>query len=381
MRITIFGLSITSSWANGHASTFRSLVHGLTTLGHDVAFLERDLPDHAANRDLPEPRYARIHVYSSLTAAKKKFAREVRDADLVIVGSCVPEGVALGEWVTESARGTTAFYDLDTPITLAKLERRDHDYISRRLIPRYNLYLSLTGGPTLRRIERRYGAPVARALYGSVDTEHYFPETAKQKFDLGYMGSYAADRQPLLDEFLLEPAHRWTCSRMIVAGAKYPAHVGWPPNVKHIEHIPADEHRTFYCTQRFTLNLTRHEMRVAGFSASARLFEAAACGTPVISDEWEGLETFFRVGTEILTTRSAERTLEYLREIPEEDRLAIGARARDRVIKEHTAIHRARQLEKYASEVLGRKQRLVADTAPPSRVAAASGRAAHRAGA
>lgn len=381
MRIVIFGLSITSSWANGHASTFRSLVHGLTTLGHDVTFLERDLPGHAANRDLPKPRYARACVYSSLPAAKKKFAKEMRDADLTIVGSCVPEGVAIGEWVTENARGATAFYDLDTPITLAKLERRDHDYISRRLIPRYNLYLSFTGGPTLRRIERQYGAPVARALYGSADTKHYFPEAAKPKFDLGYMGSYSTDRQPLLDEFLLEPAHRWTCSRMIVGGAKYPAHVVWPANVKHLEYVPADEHRTFYCTQRFTLNLTRHEMRVAGFSASARLFEAAACGTPVISDEWEGLETFFRIGTEILTTRSAERTLEYLREIPEGDRMTIGARARDRVLKEHTAIHRARQLEKYASEVLGRKQRLAADEPAPLRLATASGRAAHRAGA
>jgi spore maturation protein CgeB len=354
-RIVIFGLSVTSSWGNGHATTYRGLMRGLTALGHDVTFFERDLPWYAKNRDLPTLPYGRAQIYTALEEIKASARNRVRDADLVIVGSYVPEGIELGEWVTRVARGATAFYDIDTPVTLAKLERDEADYVSRRLVPRYSLYLSFTGGPTLRRIEREYGAAIARALYCSVDPQLYYPQTSKLKWDLGYMGTYSEDRQPLLEDLLFEPARRCKGLRMVVAGPQYPRATRWPENVKRIVHLAPAKHRGFYGAQKFTMNITRSAMRTAGYSPSVRLFEAAACGTPIITDAWPGLDGFLRPGSEILISGSAEDTLEYLRDIPEAARIAIGIKARARILKEHTAMHRAAELEAYVSEILGRK--------------------------
>ena len=175
LNIAILGLSITSSWGNGHATTYRGLVRELTRRGHTVLFLERDKPWYASNRDMPEPLWGRTELYDSLEDLKARFTGDVSDADLVIVGSYVPEGVAVGEWVTQTARGATAFYDIDTPVTLAKLARGDTEYLAPHLIPRYGMYLSFTGGPTLDLIERQYGSPMSRPLYCSVDPELYSP--------------------------------------------------------------------------------------------------------------------------------------------------------------------------------------------------------------
>ena len=356
MRIVILGLSITSSWGNGHATTYRGLVRELCARGHDVLFLERDVPWYASNRDLPRPPFGRTRLYGSLEELKDGYAGEVRDADVVIVGSYVPQGVAVGEWACATARGVVAFYDIDTPVTLAKLERGDTEYLSRELVPRYALYLSFTGGPTLRRLEREFGAPMARALYCSFDPSLYFPETGERRWDLGYLGTYSACRQPPLEKLMLEAGRRWAGARMVVAGPQYPANVDWPGNVERIEHLPPAEHRAFYNAQAFTLNVTRSDMVAAGYSPSVRLFEAAACGTPIISDEWKGLDSIFRVGTEILISRSAQETLRYLRELPEEERTAIGERARQRALAEHTAAHRAEELELHALEAISTRK-------------------------
>jgi spore maturation protein CgeB len=192
---------------------------------------------------------------------------------------------------------------------------------------------------------------MARPLYCSVDPQFYYPEAGDRPYDLGYMGTYSADRQTTLDALLLEPAQRWPEGRFVVAGPQYPASIPWPHNVERIDHIPPTAHRGFYNTQRFTLNITREEMRQAGFAPSVRLFEAAACATPIISDYWPGLETFFTLGTELLVSRSATDTLRYLRELPPEARCALGLRARERVLAEHTAAHRAAIFEGYVLEV------------------------------
>jgi spore maturation protein CgeB len=357
LDIVILGLSITSSWGNGHATTYRGLVRELVARGHDVLFLERDVPWYAENRDLADPPHGRTVLYRSLEELRDRFGRVVATADAVIVGSYVPEGVAVGEWVTAEARGVTAFYDIDTPVTLAKLARGDREYLSPELIPRFDLYLSFTGGPTLARIERRYGAARARPLYCSVDPSCYYPEECEPRWDLGYLGTYSADRQPALDRLLLTPARRWGRGRFVVAGPLYPARLGWPANVERIEHLPPSEHRAFYNAQRFTLNVTRADMVRAGYSPSVRLFEAAACGTPVISDPWEGLDTVFAVGEEILVARSPGEALRLLRETPEAERRALGRRALARALAEHTAAHRAAELEGY---VLDRRDALAA---------------------
>ncbi len=352
LKIIILGLSITSSWGNGHATTYRGLVRELCDRGHEVLFLERDVPWYAIHRDLPHPPYGRTELYTNLQELKNRFAKEVQAADLVMLGSYVPEGVAVGEWVTKTAQGVTAFYDIDTPVTLAKLERGDTEYLCRELIPRYHLYLSFTGGPILDWIEKHYGSPMARPLYCAVDPALYFPEATEPKWDLGYMGTYSDDRQPALERLMLEPARGWVAGCMAVAGPQYPADIQWPGNVERIEHIPPAQHRAFYNAQRFTLNITRADMVRVGYAPSVRLFEAAACATPIISDYWQGLEFFFELGLEILVSHSSADTLRYLREMPEAERLAVGDRARQRVLAGHTAAHRAVELEQYMSAVL-----------------------------
>jgi spore maturation protein CgeB len=351
-RYVFLGLTITSSWGNGHATTYRALLRALATRGHQLLFLERNLPIYEHHRDLPNPAYARAVLYSSVAELRDRFTRAVREADFVVVGSFVPEGAAIGAWLTEEARGKTAFYDLDTPVTLSRLAHGDHAYLTPALIPRYDLYLSATGGPTLERLERTYAAPRARALHCSADTDVYYPEPTPLRFDLGYLGTYSDDRQPLLERLLLEPARRMRRGRFAVAGAQYPGGITWPDNVVRTEHLTPDEHRTFYNAQRFTLNVTRRAMVEAGWSPSARLFEAAACGTPVLCDAWPGIETFFQPGEEILLARSPEDVLRRLREMREEKRLTIGQRARQRVFAEHTAMHRAETLERCTREVL-----------------------------
>jgi len=359
LNLVIFGLSVTSSWGNGHATTYRALMRGLHARGHRVVFLERNLPWYAQNRDLPKLPFGRVHTYASLAGMKEKFCKIVAGADLVMVGSYVPEGISLGEWVIRTAKGATAFYDIDTPVTLAAVDRGACDYLSMRLISRYDLYLSFTGGATLRRVVR-LGARNAAPLYCSVDPKVHSPESREPRWDLGYIGTYSEDRQEWMERLMLAPAREWKEARMVVAGAQYPAAISWPANVERIEHLPPRKHRRFYNSQRFTLNLTRDEMRKAGYSPSVRLFEAAACATPIISDAWPGLDSFFQPGDEILLTRSGKNTLEYLREFPEKDRMALGVNARNRILRQHTALHRAMELESYVAALRGARSESVA---------------------
>src|SRR5690606_25576153 len=161
------------------------------------------------------------------------------------------------------ARGALVFYDIDTPVTLAKLATGDHEYLAPHLIGLFDLYLSFTGGPILRTIEETYGCPRARPFYCMVDPGLYFPENLRPRFDLGYLGTYSADRQPPLERLLLDVA-RQRPGRYIVAGPQYPADIVWPPSVRRIQHLPPALHRRFYGLQRFTLNITRADMIRAG---------------------------------------------------------------------------------------------------------------------
>lgn len=351
MKIVILGLSITSSWGNGHGTTYRALVRELEKRGHDILFLERDVPWYASHRDLPAPPYGRTELYGSLDELRERFGGEVRDAELVIVGSFVPEGDRVGDWVQQRARGLKAFYDIDTPVTLARLARGEHDYLRPDQIAGYDLYLSFTGGPTLRRLEHEYGSPRARVLYCSVDTTLYYPEPQAPRWDLGYMGTYSDDRQPGLNELLVKPARELPQSRFIVAGPQYPAEIRWPANVQYESHLPPAQHRAFYNAQRYTLNITRADMIAAGWSPSVRLFEAAACGVPIVSDRWAGIETLFEPGREILLASSADEVVHVLRHQGEQERRAIAERARARILAGHTAAHRAQELEAYAQDL------------------------------
>lgn len=360
LNIVIAGLSITSSWGNGHATTFRALIKELNVMGHHVDFLERDVPWYASQRDMPNPEFCSVHLYKDLNELQQQYLEMIKHADLVIVGSYVPEGVAVGEWVCQQAQGVKAFYDIDTPVTLAKLERKDYDYLSADLIAKYDMYLSFSGGPILDLLEQKYGSPCAKALYCSVDPDLYFPEKVDNEWDLGYLGTYSADRQPPLEKLLFDAAKRWPEGKFVVAGPQYPDDVKWQPNITHIHHLPPERHRKFYNSQKFTLNITRADMIKAGYSPSVRLFEAAACGTPIISDYWEGLETIFQLDKEVFISRGDEDTLSFLRDMAEPDRLKAGELAKGKIMKYHTARHRATELLNY-TYALTRKNLMNAD--------------------
>jgi spore maturation protein CgeB len=351
LDLVFIGLTITSTWGNGHATTYRALLKELRKRGHRITFLERDVPWYSENREFTELPFCEIGLYGSLEELRERYGNCVKQADFVIVGSYVPDGIAVGEWVTATARNGKAFYDIDTPVTLAALHSDRCEYLSRALCQRYDLYLSFTGGPTLDYIEGQLRAPRARALYCSADPSLYFPEQRPQRWDLAYLGTYAADRQPALDELLRSVATLRPEKRFAVAGPQYPDDIVWPENVLRIEHLPATEHREFYNSQAFTLNLTRSDMKKAGYSPSVRLFEAAACGVAIMSDEWPGLEQIFTPGTEILLVRNIAEVASNMQMDPEE-RFRVAERARHRTLRFHTAAVRSLELEHHLVETL-----------------------------
>ena len=347
MKLVVLGLSLSSSWGNGHATTFRALLRAFAARGHDVLFLERDVPWYRNRRDISDPEYCRLEFYSTVEELGR-WRDEIRDADAVIVGSYVPDGVEVGRFVQKTARGVSAFYDIDTPVTLAKLERGDFEYVSPELVAGYDVYLSFTGGPTLKRIERQFGSPRARALYCSVDPEAYAPLDVPKNWDLTYLGTYSDDRQPTLERLLIEPAQRLPHLKFCVAGPQYPDSLEWPANVERIEHLPPPEHARFYSTSRCTLNVTRADMIAAGWSPSVRLFEAAACGTAIISDRWDGLDTLLAPDREIVLADTTEDVVQRLSSPG--DSAQLGEAARRRILAAHTSAHRAEELETHINE-------------------------------
>ena len=349
LDIVVFGLSITSAWGNGHATTYRALLRALAERGHTVRFFERDMPWYAKHRDLPDPPYARTVLYSSLEDLRERLGDEIR-ADLVMIGSYVPEAVRLTQWVLPRTGGLTAFYDIDTPVTVGHLEKGDCEYLTADLVPRFDLYLSFAGGPILGRLRTHFGAQRPRPLYCSVDPRDYFPVRAAKRYRLGYLGTYSPDRQPALERLLLEPARRLPRARFCVAGAQYPQDIDWPENVQRSEHLPPSAHRDFYNGQHFTLNITRARMVASGYSPSVRLFEAAACEVPIITDEWPGLEELFIPGREVLVARTTADALRFLDGLDAEEAGAIARRARERVLRDHTATVRAMELERHVAE-------------------------------
>lgn len=364
LQMVVMGLSITSSWGNGHATTYRALIKALHALGHRVLFLERDVPWYAQHRDERRPEGCRVELYRGLGELETSYRGAVESADVVIVGSYVPEGAEVLRWVLETARGAKIFYDIDTPVTLARLDSGEPTYLTRDAVPELDAYLSFSGGAALTRLENEYGARVALPLYCSVDPERYAPGNGRKVRDLGYLGTYCADREAALERLLLEPSRRLADRQFVVAGACYPEQ-RWPDNVDRIEHVPPGDHPAFYDSLRFTLNVTRAHMIDVGHAPSVRLFEAAACGVPIIGDYWLGIEDFLEPGREILLATSSDEVVDYLVNVREPERNALARAARRRVLAEHTALHRARELEGYLRQLgATRSSPVAAPTAP-----------------
>jgi len=343
MRIVVLGLSISSSWGNGHATTWRALGRGLAALGHELLFLERDVPWYAEQRDLARPGFCDLVLYEGVDALRGRLGPEIERADAVILGSYVPDGIEVAELVLQRARGVRAFYDIDTPITVEALEGERCAYLSAGQVSAFDLYLSFSGGRLLEHLSRRFGAKRPHALYCAVDETRYHPVRVETRWDLGYLGTYSEDRQPTLDRLLLEPARRMPTRRFVVAGPQYPAGINWPENVERIDHLPPDEHSAFYGAQRFTLNVTRASMIRAGWSPSVRLFEAAACGTAILSDRWDGLSDLLPEG-EAIHILDESRAVDEVLASDDSARHRLGAAARQIVLARHTGVARAREL-------------------------------------
>ena len=353
MKVVFYGLTITSSWGNGHATTYRSLIKSLHACGHRVQFVEKDLEWYRNNRDLPDPEFCSVALYDDWAHESKRLRGLARDADAIVVGSYFPDAIQATRELLEDGHETILFYDIDTPITIARLRAEGRtEYLDAGLIPHYAAYLSFTGGPMLREIERRFGSPCVVPFYCSVDADAYRPTKVREEFacDLSYLGTYAADRQPKLETYMNGAARLMPARRFIVAGPQYPPEIEWPVNVARKIHLSPREHPAFYASSRFTLNLTRDDMVTAGYSPSVRLFEASACGAAIISDEWPGLEEFLTPGEEVLLPKDADEVVRILRDLPDADRLRMGQRARQRILDQHTSAHRAEQFEKIVAE-------------------------------
>jgi spore maturation protein CgeB len=346
LRLVIFGLTISSSWGNGHATLWRGLCKALARQGHEVSFYERDVEYYASNRDLTELPGGRLVLYGEWEEAASAALRELSEADAAIVSSYCPDGVAASELVLSSPVPLRAFYDLDTPVTLARLSAGEPvSYIGPRGLRDFDLVLSYTGGDALEQLRARLGARRAVPLYGSVDPELHRPTAPVEHYraDLSYLGTFAPDRQAVLEELFVEPARCRPGQRFLMGGAGYPAGFPWTPNLFFVRHLPPGEHAAFFSSSRLTLNVTRAAMAAMGWCPSGRLFEAAACNTPIVSDAWEGLDAFYEPSSEILLARNAQEICAAL-ELSDAELQRIARNARERTLAQHTAEWRAAEL-------------------------------------
>jgi spore maturation protein CgeB len=347
MRLVVFGLAVSSSWGNGHATLWRGLIGALTRQGHEVTFFERDVPWYAETRDLHAlPDGAELVLYPDWPTVRAQARAAVARADAVMITSFCPDGPLASALATEEAPGLTVFYDMDTGVTLRRLEGGESvDYLPRQGLADFDLVLSYTGGRALDALRTRLGARRVAPLYGHVDPAAHRPGTPDPAFrgDLSYLGTYAADRQEALDALFLAPARAQPDRRFVLAGSGYPQDFPWTDNVYFVKHLPPADHPAFFASSRLTLNVTRDAMAAMGFCPSGRLFEAAACGIPVLTDIWDGLDRFFTPGEEILVARTTDEALAAL-DLSDAELSRIAKAARDRTLAQHSSDARAREL-------------------------------------
>ncbi|HYY70354.1 MAG TPA: glycosyltransferase [Terriglobales bacterium] len=365
LKIALFGLTLSSSWGNGHATPYRALIRALARRNHRIVFFEKDVDYYALRRDFDRWEYCDLVLYRDWNEVRERALASAADSDVAVVASYCPQGARIADEVLKLTAPLRVYYDLDTPITLERLRAGDLEYLRADQIPDFNLYLSFTGGRILAELESDWGAQMARPLYGCVDPDQYrrAPENERFRCSLSYMGTFAADRQAKLDELFLVPARRMPESQFVLAGSLYPWQWSWPSNVRRFDHVPPAEHPSLYSSSRATLNITRAGMACWGYCPSGRFFEAAACGCAMLSDNWEGLESFFRNGEEMLLVKGSEDVISALNR-SDEELARMGNRARERTLDEHTGERRAQQLLRYLEEAAMHKKAVGAEPQP-----------------
>ncbi len=362
MKLVVFGLSVSSSWGNGHATLWRGLCAALGKRGHQVVFFEHDVPYYADHRDLWElPGGGDLVLYGDWDEIRPLARRHLSDADVGMVTSYCPDAIGATDLVLDSGGPLRVFYDLDAPVTLWRLRAGEPvAYVGPRGFSDFDLVLSYTGGRTLELLQQRLGARRVAPLYGSVDPAVHQPGRAEERYrgDLSYLGTYGADRAGVLRQLLAEPARLLPDRKFVIGGSMYDSSFPWQPNIFFVSHVTVKDHPAFYASSRMTLNATRESMAEMGYCPSGRLFEAAACGAPILSDYWEGIEQFFEPGREILIARNTAEAVAAFGGTDAE-LIRIANAARERTLEEHTADVRALEME----SILGTRTLVAAETA------------------
>jgi spore maturation protein CgeB len=358
LNIAFFGSSLVSAYWNGAATYYRGLIRALDGEGHRVTFYEPDAYDRQAHRDIPDPPWAKVVVYSGLREDAAYQALEAaRGADLLIKAS----GVGVFDGLLERAilevkgRDTLAvFWDVDAPATLDQVLRGPDDPF-RSLIPRYDMILTYGGGAPVVDAYVKLGARLCVPIYNALDPSTHHPAAPERRFaaDLGFLGNRMPDREARVEEFFFRAAAELPTHRFLLGGNGWEARA-MPPNVAYAGHIYTHDHNAFNCSLQVSLNVNRASMARYGFSPPTRIFEAAGAGACLITDAWEGVEMFLEPGREILVARDGYEVAEQLRILTPERARAVGNAARRRVLSEHTYRHRARQLTALLGPLYGR---------------------------
>ena len=347
MRIFVFGSSLTSSYWNGAATYYRGIYKNLAALGYDVTFAEPDIYERQKNRDTENIDYAEVVVYQTPRDLERMLAYAT-NADLVVKHSGVGADDAYLEGAIlqlQSPETQVAFWDVDAPATLARVESNPADAFRAR-IPRYDFVFTYGGGPPVIEHYTRLGARNCHPIYNALDPESHHPVPVDPALacDLAFVGHRLPDREKRVEQFFLHAAERAPELRFLLGGE------GWggkplPGNVRWIGHVGIGSHNRVNCSARMVLNINRESMADVGFSPPTRVFEAAGAGACLITDNWTGIETFFDIGREILVASSAEEVVAHLQGVNAEEARTIGQTMRARALREHTYSLRARVVD------------------------------------
>ncbi|MEM6772639.1 MAG: glycosyltransferase, partial [Bacteroidota bacterium] len=321
--LVIIGRSVLSSFENPTADLYRGLINQLAQHGHRTTFLEKAYfgPKRPV-RDMLRSPYCEVWTYSTTDDLLDQYTPVIQAADVVLLGSGVEDSERIAIWIAAEARGLKVYYDTDLAKTIHNLQQAEiaGDCLSCRTIGNFNLFLSTTGGPTLEKLAEDNELTFARPLYESVDPYTFYRTDADKSYDLGFIGNYKSDRAELLEKTLLGPAQFTPNRRFSLAGGGYEITESWPSNVTYLEYLPAANMVDFYNRQRCSLVLSRGDRRNMGFTPTKRLLAAAACGVPVLTDNWEGLDYFLEPGREVFCVNDRESVLSALYGTDEEHR-------------------------------------------------------------
>jgi spore maturation protein CgeB len=348
MRIAFFGSSLVSAYWNGAATYYRGIIRALADLGHEITFFEPDAYDRQKHRDIDDPPWARVVVYPALESGVAGVLEQASGADVVVKASGVGvfdellEKEVLG---LQGQRTSVIFWDVDAPATLDRIAADPRDPM-RGNIPGYDLILTYGGGNPVVQAYLGLGARRCVPVYNGLDprTHHPCPSEARFRADLSFLGNRLPDREVRVEEFFLGPAERMPDRSFLLGGS------GWSDkplsrNVSYMGHVYTRDHNALNCSALAVLNISRESMARYGFSPATRVFEAAGAGACVISDRWEGLETFFEPEEEILVAANGEEVADQLEGLTGQRAMRIGKAALRRVLSEHTYGHRAKLVQ------------------------------------